>query len=353
MTIDQSKLEAMLGRFVNDFGAALHASTVIIGEKLGLYKALAAAGGPLSARELAEHTSTTERYVAEWLAAQAASGYVEYEATTGRYSMTREQALVLADPTSPTYVPGAFLIAASVFKDEPQITAAFRTGRGVGWHEHHADLFHGTARFFRPGYAANLVASWLPALDGVVAKLEAGAKVADIGCGHGITTVLMAKAFPKSTFVGFDYHAASIEAAREEARREGVADRVKFEIASAKDYPGTGYDLVAFFDCLHDMGDPVGASAHVKASLAPNGTWMIVEPFAHDRVEQNLNPVGRVYYSASTTICTPASCAQEVGLALGAQAGEARLREVLLAGGFATVRRATETPFNLILEAKL
>ena len=353
MTIDDSKLNALLGKFVGDFGAALHATTVIIGEKLGLYKALAGAGKPLSARELAEHTATTERYVAEWLAAQAASGYVDYDAASGRYSMTAEQAMVLADDTSPTYVPGAFLIAASMFKDEPKITAAFRTGQGVGWHEHHHDLFHGTARFFRPGYASNLVGSWLPALDGVVAKLEAGARVADIGCGHGITTVLMAKAFPRSTFIGFDYHAPSIEAAREEARREGVSDRVKFEVASAKDYPGTGYDLVAFFDCLHDMGDPVGAAAHGKKSLAPDGTWMLVEPFAHDRVEQNLNPVGRVYYSASTCICTPASCSQEVGLALGAQAGEGRLREVLLAGGFRSVRRATETPFNLVLEAKL
>lgn len=352
MKIDDAKLNAMLGKFVGDFGAALHAATVIIGEKLGLYKALAAAGKPLAARELAEHTGTTERYVAEWLAAQAASGYVEYEAATGRYSMTPEQAIVLADDTSPTYVPGAFLIAASVFKDEPAITAAFRTGRGVGWHEHHADLFHGTARFFRPGYAANLVSSWLPALDGVVGRLEAGARVADVGCGHGITTVLMAKAFPRSTFVGYDYHGASIEAAREEARREGVADRVRFEVASATDYPGKGFDLVAFFDSLHDMGDPVGASRHVRESLAPDGVWMIVEPFAHDRVEQNLNPVGRVYYSASTTICTPASCSQEIGLALGAQAGERRLREVVLSGGFRTFRRATETPFNLVLEAR-
>jgi SAM-dependent methyltransferase len=353
MTIDDNKLNSLLGKFVTDFGAALHAATVIIGEKLGLYNALASAGVPLAARELAEHTGTTERYVAEWLAAQAASGYIEYDGSTGKYSMTREQALVLADDSSPTYVPGAFLIAASVFKDEPTITAAFRTGKGVGWHEHHHDLFHGTAKFFRPGYAANLVANWLPALDGVVAKLEAGARVADIGCGHGITTVLMAKAFPRSTFIGFDYHAPSIEAAREEARRAGVADRVKFEVASAKDYPGTGYDLVAFFDCLHDMGDPVGAAAHVKKSLAPDGTWLLVEPFAHDKTEQNLNPVGRVYYSASTCICTPASCSQEVGLALGAQAGEGRLREVLLAGGFKSVRRATETPFNLVLEAKL
>jgi SAM-dependent methyltransferase len=351
MAIDDAKLGELLGKFVGDFGAALHAATVIIGEKLGLYKALAAAG-PLTPRELAAKTETTERYVAEWLAAQAASGYVEYDAKTGRFRMTPEQAMVLADDTSPTYVPGAFLIAASVFKDEPTITAAFRTGKGVGWHEHHADLFHGTARFFRPGYAANLISSWLPALEGVVPRLEAGARVADIGCGHGITTVLMAKAFPRSTIVGYDYHAPSIEAAREEARREGVADRVTFEVASAKDYPGTGFDLVAFFDCLHDMGDPVGAAKHVRESLAPDGTWMIVEPFAHDRVEQNLNPVGRVYYSASTTICTPASCSQEVGLALGAQAGEARLREVVLAGGLRHFRRATETPFNLVFEAR-
>ena len=351
MPIDQEKLNQFLGKFVGDFGAALHAATILVGEKLGLYKGLAA-HGPLTPAELATKTGTQERYVREWCAAQAASGYAEYDAKTGRYSLTPEQAFALADETSPAYLPGAFLIAASMIKDEPAITEAFRTGKGVGWHQHHHDLFTGTAKFFRPSYAGNLVSSWLPALDGVVDKLQKGAKVADVGCGYGITTVLMAKAFPKSTFVGFDYHAPSVEAARAEAAREGVGDRVRFEVASAKDYPGSGYDLVAFFDCLHDMGDPIGASKHVHASLASGGTWMVVEPFAHDRVEQNLNPVGRVYYSASTHICTPASLSQEGAMALGAQAGEARLREVMLAGGFKSVRRATETPFNIVLEAR-
>ena len=350
MEIDQEKLDQFLGRFVGDFGATLHAATIITGEKLGLYKALA--DGPMTPGELASKTGTHERYVREWCAAQAASGYAEYDAKTGRYWLTPEQAFALADETSPAYIPGAFLIAASMIKDEPAITEAFRTGKGVGWHQHHHDLFSGTAKFFRPSYAGNLVGSWLPALDGVVKKLEAGARVADVGCGYGITTVLMAKAYPRSTFVGYDYHAPSIEAARAEAAREGVSDRVHFEVAAAKEYPGKDFDLVAFFDCLHDMGDPIGASRHVRGSLKPDGTWLIVEPFAHDRVEQNLNPVGRVYYSASTHICTPASLSQEVGLGLGAQAGESKLREVILAGGFGKVRRATETPFNLVLEAR-
>jgi len=351
MGIDQDKLNQFLGKFVGDFGATLHAATVIVGEKLGLYKALAA-HGPLTPTELAKHTGTHERYVREWCAAQAASGYAEYDAKTGAFSLTPEQAFTLADENSPAYLPGAFLLAASVIKDEPTITDAFRTGQGVGWHQHHHDLFAGTAKFFRPGYAANLVSAWLPALDGVVRKLEAGARVADIGCGFGITTVLMAKAFPQSQFVGYDYHAPSIEAARKEAASAGLGDRVKFEVAAAKDFPGSGFDLVAFFDCLHDMGDPVGAARHVKGALAKDGTWLIVEPIAGDRIEQNLNPVGRVYYSASTHICTPASLSQEVGLGLGAQAGEQKLREVILAGGFRTVRRATETPFNMILEAR-
>jgi SAM-dependent methyltransferase len=351
MAIDQDKLGQFLGKFVGDFGAALHAATVIVGEKLGLYKAMAAHGA-LTPAELASKTGTHERYVREWCAAQAASGYAEYDAKTGKFSLTPEQAFALADDTSPAYLPGAFLIAASIFKDEPTITDAFKTGKGVGWHQHCHELFAGTAKFFRPSYAGNLVSSWLPALEGVVHKLERGARVADVGCGYGVTTVLMAKAFPKSTFVGYDYHAPSIEAARADAVREGVADRVKFEVASAKDYPGKDFDLVAFFDCLHDMGDPIGASKHVLASMKKDGTWLVVEPMAKDRVEDNLNPVGRVYYSASTHICTPASLSQEVGMALGAQAGESKLREVILAGGFKSVRRATETPFNLVLEAR-
>jgi 2-polyprenyl-3-methyl-5-hydroxy-6-metoxy-1,4-benzoquinol methylase len=322
-----------------------------VGEKLGLYKALAKLG-PSTSAELAKKTETDERYVREWLAAQAAAGYASYDKSTNRYSLSEEQAFTLADESSPAYLPGAFQLAASVLKDEPRITEAFRSGDGVGWHEHHEDLFAGTAKFFRPNYAANLVSSWLPALDGVVAKLERGGRVADIGCGFGVTTILMAQKYPRSTFLGIDYHAPSIHAAREAAARAKVGDRVKFEVAKAKDYPGSGYDLVTSFDCLHDMGDPVGAAAHVRASLTPDGTWMIVEPFAHDRTEQNLNPIGRVFYSASTMICTPASRSQEVGLALGAQAGEARLREVVTAGGFKRFRRATETPFNLVLEAR-
>ena len=351
MAINEQKLNAFMGRFVADFGAVMHAPLVVLGERLGLYKALAAAGS-VTAAELASRTETNERYIAEWLGANAASGYVEYDAETGSYSMTEEQAFALADDSSQAYIPGAFVLAMSVYVDIPKITAAFKTGEGVGWHEHHHCLFEGTEKFFRPSYAGNLVASWLPALEGVEAKLRAGARVADVGCGHGASTILMAKAFPEARFFGFDYHAASIDRAREAAALAGVADRVTFEVASAKAYPGQGYDLVTFFDCLHDMGDPAGASKHVLASLAPDGTWMIVEPFAGDRLEQNLNPIGRIFYSASTMICTPASRAQEVGLALGAQAGEARLAEVVKRGGFTRFRRATETPFNLVLEAR-
>jgi SAM-dependent methyltransferase len=352
MDLDHDKLNAFLGRAVVDIGATLHAGLVVIGEKLGLYKALAAAEGPLTPAELAQRTETTERYVREWLNAQAAGGYVTYHADSGRYSLTPEQAFTLADQDSPAYLPGAFQLVTAAVKSEPRIAEAFRSGAGFGWHEHDHGLFEGTERFFRPNYVGNLVSSWIPALTGMEERLRGGAKVADIGCGHGASTILMAQAFPKSTFVGFDYHGPSIEAARKAAQRAGVADRVSFEQAPAKAYPGCDYDLVAFFDCLHDMGDPVGAATHVLRSLAKDGTWMIVEPFAGDRVEDNLNPVGRVFYSASTLICTPASRAQEVGLALGAQAGEARLREVVTRGGFTRFRRAAETPFNLVFEAK-
>jgi SAM-dependent methyltransferase len=351
MELNQEKLNAFMGKAVVDIGATLHAGLVVIGEKLGLYKALAD-GGPQLPAELAKKTGTTERYVREWLNSQAAGGYVTYEADSGRYSLTPEQAFALADETSPAYLPGAFQLVTSAVKSEPKITEAFRSGAGFGWHEHDRGLFEGTERFFRPGYVGNLVASWIPALKGVEQKLIRGAKVADIGCGHGASTILLAQAYPKSRFIGFDYHGPSIEAARKAAAKAGVSDRVTFEQASAKQYPGDGYDLVAFFDCLHDMGDPVGAATHVLRSLAKDGTWMIVEPFAGDRVEDNLNPVGRVYYSASTLICTPASRSQEVGLALGAQAGEARIREVVTKGGFSQFRRATETPFNLVFEAK-
>jgi SAM-dependent methyltransferase len=352
MELDQDKLNAFMGRAVVDIGATLHAGLVVLGEKLGLYKALAAASGPLTPAELAERTETSERYVREWLNAQAAGGYVTYHADAGRYSLTPEQAFALADDTSPAYLPGAFQLVTSAVKSEPKIAEAFRTGAGFGWHEHDHGLFEGTERFFRPNYVGNLVSSWIPALTGLEEKLRRGAKVADIGCGHGASTILMARAFPKSTFVGFDYHGPSIEAARKAAERAGVADRARFEQASAKAYPGRDYDLVAFFDCLHDMGDPVGAATHVLRSLAEDGTWMIVEPFAGDRVEDNLNPVGRVYYSASALICTPASRAQEVGLALGAQAGEPRLRDVATRGGFTRFRRAAATPFNLVFEAR-
>lgn len=351
MAIDQIKLDEFMGRFVADLGATFHAANVVIGDKLGLYKALAEAG-PSTSEELAEGTGTSERYVREWLRGQAAGGYVTYQPATGRYLLSEEQAFALAQEDSPAFVPGAFQLATSTVKDEPRITEAFRTGKGVGWHEHHPDLFQGTERFFRPGYRANLVDAWLPTLDGVLAKLEEGASVADVGCGHGASTIILARAFPSSTFVGFDYHPASVEWAMRAAIEAGVADRCTFQVASAKDFPGTNYDLVAFFDCLHDMGDPVGAAAHVLGSLDGDGTWLIVEPFANDRVEDNLNPVGRVYYNASTLICTPGSRAQEVGLCLGAQAGEARLREVVTAGGFTRFRRATETPFNLVLEAR-
>ncbi|HKA56748.1 MAG TPA: class I SAM-dependent methyltransferase, partial [Candidatus Binatia bacterium] len=299
-----------------------------------------------------ERTGTAERYVREWLAAQAAGGYVTYDPAAGRYALSEEQAFALADEDSPAFMPGAFQLATAAIKAEPKITEAFRTGVGVGWHEHDPGLFHGTERFFRPGYAANLVSAWVPALEGVEARLRAGARVADVGSGRGASTVLMAQAYPRSTFFGFDYHQPSIERARQAADEAGVSDRVSFAVAKAKDYPGTDYDFVTFFDCLHDMGDPVGAAAHVLETLQKDGTWMIVEPFAHDRVEDNLNPVGRAYYSASTLICTPASLAQEVGLALGAQAGEARLREVVTKGGFARFRRATETLFNLVFEAR-
>src|SRR5579864_9198153 len=351
MALDQGKLKEMLHRGVNDFGATFHAACVVLGDKLGLYKGLAA-GGPQTPADLAKRTGTTERYVREWLASQAAGGYITLDASTGRYRLSEEQAFTLADEKSPAFLPGAFQLALAATKAVPRLVEAFRSGEGMGWHEHDHELFHGTERFFRPGYAANLVSLWIPALTGVEARLKAGAKVADIGCGHGSSTVLMAQSFPKSIFVGYDYHEGSIQTARERAREAGVADRTKFEVAKAKDYPGSGYDFVTFFDCLHDMGDPVGAAKHVRSSLSPEGTWMIVEPFANDRLEQNLNPIGRAFYSASTLLCTPASLSQEVGLALGAQAGEARMKNVVMSGGFTRFRRATETPFNLIYEAR-
>ena len=350
-SVDQAKLDEFMGRFVGDLGAAMSAALVVIGDRLGLYRAMAD-GEPVSAEQLAERTGTDPRYVREWLSNQAAGGYVGYDPAGKVFFLTPEQSLALAQEGSPAFVPGAFQVATALTKDEEKIADAFVGRHGVGWHEHHHDLFSGTERFFRPGYAANLISSWIPALDGVQTKLESGGSVADVGCGHGASTILMAQAFPRVRFVGFDYHEASIERARAAAADAGLGDRVSFEIASAKQYPGDEYDLVAMFDCLHDMGDPVGAAAHVLETLASDGTWLIVEPYAGDRLEDNLGPVGRVFYGASTLVCTPASRDQEVGLALGAQAGEARLREVVTAGGFTRFRRATETPFNLVLEAR-
>lgn len=347
MAIDQAKLHALLGRAVVDIGANFHAALVVTGDKLGLFRALRDLG-PTTPGDLAKRTNTHERYVREWLSAMAAGGYVSYEGTSEEFSLSEEQALALIDAD----LPGAFLLAQATVKSEPRITEVFRTGQGVGWHEHDPGLFEGTERFFRPSYAVNLVPTWIPALEGVQAKLEKGGRVADVGCGHGSSTVLMAKAFPASRFVGFDYHDRSIAWAREAAKREGVGDRVRFEVASAKDYPGADYDLVAFFDSLHDMGDPVGIGRHVRRSLGPDGTWLLVEPFAYDRLEENLNPVGRMYYAASTMLCTPNSLAQEVGAALGAQAGEARLKRVATEAGFTRFRRAAETPFNLVFEAR-
>jgi SAM-dependent methyltransferase len=348
--LDMNKLNAFIGQFVTDLGASVHAGMVVIGEKLGLYKALATR--PMDSAELAAKTQTDERYLREWLASQAAGGYITYDEKTGKFSLSEEQAFTLANEDSPAYLPGAFELALGSLAAVPRIADSFRTGEGMGWHEHVDGVFHGCEKFFRPGYAANLVSAWIPALRDVKEKLEAGARVADVGCGKGASTLLLAKAFPQSRFFGFDYHGKSIEAAREYARRDGVAERVTFDVAKAKEYPGKDYDFVAVFDCLHDMGDPIGAAAHVRQSLAKDGTWMIVEPFANDQLKDNLNPVGRVYYSLSTLLCTPCSRSQEVGLCLGAQAGEARIRKVVTSAGFSRFRRATETPFNIVYEAR-
>lgn len=349
--INETKLHEFMMKAVGDMGAAMHAVLVLMGDRLGLYKGMGDSE-PVTPAELAARTGTNERYVREWLNANAASGYVTYDAAAKTYALPPEQALALAVENSPVFLPGAFQIISACFNDEGKIEDAFRTGKGVGWHEHHHDLFHGTERFFRPGYIANLTSNWIPSLEGVEAKLRDGAKVADIGCGLGASTILMAKAFPKSEFYGFDYHDGSIALAREAAKREGVDDRLHFEVASAKDFPGKGYDFVAFFDCLHDMGDPAGAAAYVHSTMKSDGTWMIVEPFAENTTEANLNPIGRIFYSASTLLCVPASKSQEVGAALGAQAGEKRIGEVVMSGGFSHFRRATQTPFNMVFEAR-
>ena len=350
-TFDQDKANAFLGKMIGDIGATLSGALVIIGDRLGLYRALAEQG-PLSSAELARATGTHERYVREWLANQAASGYLEYDPAGHTFALPPEHRPVLADETSPVLLCGLYQIAQTMYADEPAISEAFKTGRGYGWHEHDARLFAATERFFRPGYNAHLVPDWIPALDGVDAKLRGGAKVADVGCGLGTSTIVMAQAYPASRFVGFDYHDGSIAAAREAAQRAGVSDRVRFEVATAQSFPGSGYDFITCFDCIHDMGDPVGAATRIREALAPDGTFMMVEPFANDRLEENLNPVGRVFYAASTILCTPSSLAQDVGLGLGAQAGEARMRAIFTEGGFTRFRRATETPFNLVFEAR-
>ena len=350
MAVNPDKLNEFLGKAIVDFGATFNAALIRIGDKLGLYKALAT--GAQTPAELAKKTGTAERYVREWLSSQAAGGYVTYDSKSAKFSLSEEQAFALADESSPAFLPGAFQCALAAVKAEEKVAERFKTGKGMGWHEHHPELFVGTERFFRPGYAAHLISSWIPALEGVDEKMKKGARVADVGCGLGASTILMARHYPKSEFVGFDYHDKSIQTAKKRAKDAGVADRIKFQVAKAKNYPGKDYDFVTFFDCLHDMGDPAGASSHVRKTLKKDGTWMIVEPAAGDKLEDNLHPIGRAFYCASTLLCTPASLSQEVGLALGAQAGEKRLREVVSSGGFTRFRRATQTPFNLIFEAR-
>jgi 2-polyprenyl-3-methyl-5-hydroxy-6-metoxy-1,4-benzoquinol methylase len=350
MTIDQDKLMEFLHRFVGDLGATMAAGNVLVGDRLGFYRVLAER--PMPPRELAERTGTATRYVDEWLRGQAAGGYVEYDPQAKTYSLTPEQAFALINPDGAFFMPGAFEFALGALRADQKVIDAFRTGAGVGWHEHDEDVFSGCERFFRPGYAAYLVADWLPALDGGVAKLEAGARVADVGCGHGASTTLMARAFPKSTFTGSDYHEDSIVQARKRAADAGLDGQVRFEVASAQTFEGGPYDLVTGFDCLHDMGDPVGAARHIRDMLAPDGTWMVVEPYAGDNLTANLNPVGRVYYSFSTFLCVPNALSQEGGYSLGAQAGEEAIRRVVTAAGYATFRRVAETPFNIVYEAR-
>ena len=349
--LDQAKLEAFVGRAVVDMGAAISGLLLHLGDRLGLYKAMAGSG-PITSATLAQRTGTAERYVREWLANQVAGGYVVYDPTAATYELPAEQAMVVADENSPVFLGGAFETIASCYADHDLIADAFRTGAGIGWDAHDERLFSGCLRLFRPGYEAHLVGEWLPALDGVVDKLRAGALVADIGCGYGASTIIMAQAFARSTFAGFDIHSPSIRSARAAAAQAGVQDRASFDVAAAKDFPGHGYDLVCLFDALHDMGDPVGAARRIRQSMAPDGTLLLVEPNAGNALEQNLNPVGRTYYGLSTVICTPGSLAQDVGLGLGAQAGERQLATLLREAGFSRVRRATETPFNIILEAK-
>lgn len=349
--LNEQKLEAFVTRILGDLGAAMIAPLVRIGDELGFYDVLVASG-PLTSRELARRTGTVERMVREWLSAHAAAGYLDYDAENGRFSMNPEQAMVFGNPDSPVYVLGSFEVCQAVMLDQPKVAKAFRNGAAAGYHERCNCLFSGMARFFGVSYKAHLVQEWLPALDGVVEKLERGARVADIGCGHGISTTLMAKAFARSKIFGFDNHEGSIACARDTATREGVAARTSFEVATAKNFPGSQFDLICCFDALHDLGDPVGAARHVLQALTPDGTFMAVEPLAGDKLQDNFNPVGRLYYAGSTMICTPVSLAQEVGLALGGQAGPKRLKEVLREAGFGRVRIAAETPFNIVIEAR-
>lgn len=349
--MDEDALMALLGKVVDDLGGAYSIPLVRMGEQLGLYAALHK-HGPITPVQLAEKTECAERYVKEWLASQAGSGYVSYDKNSGTFSMNDEQAMVFADPDSPVYMIGAFDNAVSGIENQSKVQAAFSTGDGVAWGDQASCMFCAVAKFFRSGYRGNIVQNWLPALDGIVAKLEQGGKIADVGCGHGFSTLIMAEAFPNTEVVGYDFHGPSIQEAQAHAVAHGLHN-VRFETAAAKDFPGTDYDLITCFDCLHDMGDPAGAAAHIKQALKPGGSWMIVEPMAGDDVADNLNPVGRLYYAASTMICVPTSLSQEVGAALGAQAGEAKLAETIKAGGFATVRRAAENPFNMVLEARV
>ncbi|GAA2866708.1 SAM-dependent methyltransferase [Actinoplanes cyaneus] len=348
--MDENKLMEFVHKFVGDLGATIGAGGVVLGDRLGLYRGLTA--GPSLPEELAERTGTAPRYVEEWLRGQAAGGYVEYDPESGRYSLTEEQAFALTDPDGPIFAPGAFQLALGALQSRERIEAAFRSGDGLGWHEHDQDVFSGCERFFRPGYSANLISSWLPSLDGVVSRLQAGARVADIGCGHGASTVLMAGAYPASVFTGSDPHAGSIEQARKRAGNAGLESRARFAVAGAQEFSGGPYDLVTTFDALHDMGDPLGAARHVRSQLTPDGTWMIVEPAAGDSVSANLNPVGRVYYSFSAFLCVPSALSQEGGYSLGAQAGEEPIRRLTADAGFTRFRRAAETPFNIVYEAR-
>ena len=350
MELNETKLHDLLGKVVTEMGAAANGPLITIGDKLGLYKTLSESKS-MSSQQLADATQTSERYIREWAAAQAASGYINYDAKTNTFSMSPEQRAVFGDPKSSVFMTGVFYAISSLYFDEHKLEQAFKTGEGVSWGDHNTCLFCGTEKFFSPSYEGNLINNWLPALDGVLDKLRQGAKVADIGCGHAASTIIMAKAFPKSTFVGYDYHSKSIGQAKERAKDAGISN-ISFAVATAKDFPGENYDFITFFDCLHDMGDPVGACNHAKNALKADGTCMIVEPFANDTLEDNLNPVGRAFYAFSTLLCVPCSLNQEVGEALGAQSGEKRLKETIISGGFSTFKRATETPFNLILEAR-